>query len=160
GQSRAEVSSRRDRPSRTALRVALSRAAHQVLDEPRILEDPLAMRIVGSEAAHELTAEPQRQQTTAARYLRAFVVAGSRVAEDTLASAVERGVAQYVVLGAGLDTFAYRNPHAPQLRVFEVDYPATQAWKQRQLAQAGIAVPDSLIYVPIDFDTQTLPERL
>ena len=151
---------RKDRPSRTALRVATSRAAHQVFDAPRILEDPLAVPIIGSVAAGEILAEPQRYQTLPARYLRAFVVARSRVAEDTLAEAVGRGVSQYVVLGAGLDTFAYRNPHGAGLRVFEVDYAATQEWKQGQLRAAGIALPDSLSFVPIDFETQTLPERL
>lgn len=150
---------RGDRPSRTALRVALSRAAHQALDEPRILDDPLAMRIVGASAARQLLAEPQSYQALPARYLRGFLVARSRVAEDTLAGAVARGVRQYVVLGAGLDTFAYRNPHTA-LRVFEVDYPATQAWKKQHLAQADIAIPDSLIYVPVDFDTQSLTDSL
>jgi len=142
------------------MRVATSRAAHQILDEPRLLEDPLAMRIIGGTAARDILTERQRHLSTPARYLRAFVVARSRVAEDTLAEAVACGVRQYVVLGAGLDTFAYRSPHGPALRVFEVDYPATQAWKRARLAEAGIAIPDSLVYVPVDFETQTLSKRL
>jgi methyltransferase (TIGR00027 family) len=95
------------------------------------------------------------------RALRFFLAARSRRAEDELAAAVAAGVGQYVVLGAGLDTFAYRNPHPPdRLRVFEVDHPATQAWKRERLAAAGVEPPASLTYVPVDFETQTLPERL
>ena len=87
------------------------------------------------------------------------MAARSRYAEDGLAGAVADGVRQYVVLGAGLDTFAYRNPYA-DLRVFEVDHPATQAWKREQLQAAGIAIPQSLTFVPVDFERQTLAEGL
>jgi len=87
------------------------------------------------------------------------MAARSRYAEDELARAVAQGVRQYVVLGAGLDTFAYRNPH-PCLRVFEVDHPATQAWKREQLASAGIAIPEALTFVPVDFERQTLAKGL
>jgi methyltransferase (TIGR00027 family) len=93
------------------------------------------------------------------RDLRAFVAARSRYVEDRLAEAVARGVRQYVVLGAGLDTFAYRNPFAG-LRVFEVDFPATQAWKRELLGEAGIDLPDGLRFVPLDFEYQTLGEGL
>jgi methyltransferase (TIGR00027 family) len=85
----------------------------------------------------------------------------SRYAEDSLALAVERGVRQYVVLGAGLDTFAYRNPHAEVgLRVLEVDHPATQAWKRGLLTAAGIPIPPQLAFAPIDFERQTLRDGL
>jgi len=87
------------------------------------------------------------------------MAARSRYAEDELAQAVGHGVGQYVVLGAGLDTFAYRNPHAG-LRVFEVDHPATQAWKREQLQAAEIAIPAFLTFVPIDFERQTLADGL
>ena len=87
------------------------------------------------------------------------MAARSRYAEDELARAVAHGVTQYVILGAGLDTFAYRNPH-PGLRVFEVDHPATQAWKREQLQAAGIPIPPSLTFVPIDFEQQTLEAGL
>jgi methyltransferase (TIGR00027 family) len=150
-----------DRPSLTALRVAMSRAAHQLYDEPRVLDDPVALRIIGSTREQEIRADRPRFEATLARFLRAFLIARSRVAEGALADAVARGVGQYVILGAGLDTFAYRNPYpASVLRVFEVDYPATQAWKRRQLAAAGIAVPESLSFVSIDFETQSLAGRL
>jgi methyltransferase (TIGR00027 family) len=151
----------RDGPSHTAYRVAVSRAAHQVLDEPRVLEDPIALAIVGAAAVAAIRTAPLRYRVRPARYLRAFLVARSRVAEEALAQAVRGGVRQYVVLGAGLDTFAYRNPYrAEGLTVFEVDHPATQAWKRGQLEAAGIAVPASLRFVSVDFETQQLGERL
>jgi methyltransferase (TIGR00027 family) len=83
----------------------------------------------------------------------------SRYTEDQLAASVAQGVAQYVVLGAGLDTFAYRNPF-PSLRVFEVDFPATQEWKRTMLSDAGIALPSGLTFVPLDFEHQALAEGL
>ncbi|MGA2415319.1 MAG: class I SAM-dependent methyltransferase [Candidatus Sulfotelmatobacter sp.] len=144
--------------SRTAQRVAIRRAAHQLLDQPRVLDDPLALRIIGAEAAAALRTNPKEHHAFA-RAFRAFMAARSRYAEDELARAVASGVRQYVVLGAGLDTFAYRNPH-DGLRVFEVDHPATQAWKRERLQAAGIAVPSSLTFVPIDFERQTLADGL
>jgi methyltransferase (TIGR00027 family) len=144
--------------SRTAQRVAIRRAAHQLLDQPRVLDDPLALRIIGSETAEELRSNPKEHHAFS-RAFRAFMAARSRYAEDELARAVAEGVTQYVVLGAGLDTFAYRNPH-PGLRVFEVDHPATQAWKCEQLQAAAIRIPSSLTFVPIDFEQQTLADGL
>jgi len=149
------------RPSLTAERVAVRRAAHQILDDPRVLEDPIALQIIGADKAAAIHADPRAYNTGFSKYLRAFLVARSRVAEDALAEAIPRGVTQYVILGAGLDTFAYRNPYtARTLRVFEVDYPATQAWKLEQLRQAGIPIPEGLTFVPVDFESQTLTERL
>jgi methyltransferase (TIGR00027 family) len=139
--------------------VARSRAAHQVLDEPKLLHDPIALRIIGARAAEGLRPDAPEFSSRSARYLRAFVVARSRFAEDELARAVQRGIRQYVVLGAGLDTFAYRNPH-PGLRVFEIDHPNTQAWKRERLRAANIALPESLTFVPVDFETQTLAHEL
>lgn len=149
-------------PSRTAERVALRRAAHQLLDQPRVFEDAVALRIVGNVLAGEIEADPGKYETSrASSYLRAFVAVRSRCAEDELANAVRRGVRQYVVMGAGLDTFAYRNPFsACGLRVFEVDYPATQAWKQARLTEMGIGIPEGLTFVPVDFESQTAAERL
>jgi methyltransferase (TIGR00027 family) len=144
--------------SRTAQRVAIRRAAHQLLDRPRVLDDPLALRIIGSEAEEALRSNPKEHHAFS-RAFRAFMAARSRYAEDELARAVANGATQYVVLGAGLDTFAYRNPH-PGLRVFEVDHPATQAWKREQLQAAGIMIPPSLTFVPIDFEQQTLAAGL
>ena len=144
--------------SKTAHRVAVRRAAHQLLDQPRVLDDPLALRIIGAEAENELRSNPKEDHAFS-RAFRAFMAARSRFAEDELALAVAQGVRQYVVLGAGLDTFAYRNPHSG-LRVFEVDHPATQAWKRERLEAAGIAIPTSLTFAPIDFERRTLADGL
>jgi methyltransferase (TIGR00027 family) len=141
--------------SRTALRVAIRRAAHQLTDEPRILDDPIAVRLIGPEFARDM----ERASHNVARDFRLFMAARSRYVEDQLAEAVARGVTQYVVLGAGLDTFAYRNPF-PGLRVFEVDFPATQEWKRGLLEEAAVEIPSNLTFVPMDFEHKTLAEEL
>jgi len=142
--------------SMTAMGVASRRAAHQLLDEePKVLADPIAVPILGP----EFFADPVRHADPRSRAFRAWMVARSRFTEDNLATAVEAGVEQYVVLGAGLDTFAYRNPYSG-LRVFEVDVPHMQEWKRGKLAAAEIHVPDSLIYVALDFVHQTLASAL
>jgi methyltransferase (TIGR00027 family) len=139
----------------------MRRAAHQLFDRPKVLDDSIALRIIGPQAAAKLETERGTEDGRIALSVRAFMVARSRYAEDALARSIERGAKQYVVLGAGLDTFAYRNPHAESaLRVFEVDYPATQEWKRRQLEEARIAVPPSVTYAPVDFERQTLAEGL
>lgn len=148
------------RPSRTALRVAMRRAAHQIYDaKPLIFDDPLAVSILGDTYAEEIRRTPTRPDRPFSVSLRAFLVARSRYAEDNLARAVARGVSQYVLLGAGLDTFAHRNSF-PGLRVFEVDHPATQLWKRQLLESGGIAAPDGLTYAPVDFERESLPEQL
>ena len=147
----------RGQPSRTALAAAAHRAAHQVLEEASFFYDPLALRILGSDATamvEAAAAEPSR------RRMRVFIAVRSRFAEESLAAAVKRGVRQLVVLGAGLDTFAYRSPFQEALRIFEVDHPATQAWKQERLSDAGIMIPEWLTFAPIDFEQQTLAEGL
>jgi methyltransferase (TIGR00027 family) len=143
------------RASKTALRVAIRRAAHQLMDHPPVLNDPIAVRLVGEASARDM----ERAQHKVARDFRAFMAARSRYVEDQLAHAVARGVRQYVVLGAGLDTFAWRNPF-PQLRVFEVDFPATQEWKRGMLADAGLAQPGNLTFVPLDFEHKALAAGL
>src|SRR5580704_861454 len=149
------------RPSRTALRVAMRRAAHQIFDHPRVLDDPIAMPIIGPRAAEKLRAENPAAFGKYGLSIRAFMVARSRYAEDALARSIARGAGQYVILGAGLDTFAYRSPYAESaLRVFEMDYPATQEWKRRNLKEAEIAIPASVTYAPVDFEHQTLAEGL
>jgi methyltransferase (TIGR00027 family) len=102
---------------------------------------------------------PERKPRPFSVSLRAFLVARSRYAEDLLAHAAERGVTQYVLLGAGLDTFAHRNPY-PSLRVFEVDHPATQQWKRELLLSSGLPAPANLTYAPVDFERQPLAEQL
>jgi methyltransferase (TIGR00027 family) len=143
------------------MRVAVRRAAHQLFDAPMVLDDPVALRIIGKDVASRLTTQADEHRGRIARAFRAFMVVRSRFAEDELARAIGRGVAQYVILGAGLDTFAYRNPYADvALRVFEVDHPATQEWKRRLLAAAAISVPSTLTYAPVDFEQHTLADGL
>ncbi len=144
-------------PSRTAIGAALHRAAHQILDRPPVLDDPLAVRIIGAQAEQALREERDPRVTQVG--LRAFIAARSRLAEDRVAQAYRRGVRQYVLLGAGLDTFGYRNDHA-DLKVFEVDQPATQHDKRARLAAAGIDVPASLTFAAVDFERETLAAGL
>jgi methyltransferase (TIGR00027 family) len=147
-------------PSRTALRVAQRRAAHQVLDEPRVFADPLALRILGLDPDRTRSLPAGwTEETPYARGLRAFLAARSRFAEERLHQAVAQGTSQYLILGAGLDTSACR-PHPGLRRAFEADHPATQHWKRRQLAAAGIPLPGSLTFVPVDFETQSLDPEL
>jgi methyltransferase (TIGR00027 family) len=144
-------------PSLTARAAAAHRAAHQVLEQGRIFTDPLALRILGAggdAAVAEAAADPSR------RGMRLFIAARTRFAEDSLALAVAQGARQLVVLGAGLDTYAYRNAFGAALRVFEVDHPATQHWKRSLLAKAGIDVPPSLAFAPVDFESIGLAQGL
>lgn len=141
--------------SKTALGVAIRRAAHQLVDHPPVLDDPIALPLIG----HIFPRRLERAQEFVARQFRAFMAVRSRYAEDQLAAAVARGVRQYVVLGAGLDTFAYRNPF-PHIHVYEVDFPATQQWKREMLAQANIPIPPNLTFVPVDFEHHTLADGL
>jgi len=145
------------RPSLTALSAARLRAAHQVLDNASILADPLAVRILGDDI--QVSIDHARAHGSGPR-LRWFIAARSRIAEEALNEAVNAGATQLVVLGAGLDTLAYRTPLAGRLQIFEVDYPATQARKREMLTKAGIAVPKTLTYVGVDFEQQTLADAL
>jgi methyltransferase (TIGR00027 family) len=150
------------KPSRTAMRVAMHRAAHQLFDRaPRVLEDPVAVPIIGAGALARLQADADQRDGLIPRAMRAFMVARSRFAEDELVRAIGRGATQYVVLGAGLDTFAYRRPaSSARVRVFEVDHPSTQAWKRSQLAAASIAIPADVTFAPVDFERETLADGL
>ena len=145
-------------PSRTALGAAIHRAVHQKLEGGKIFADPLAVTVLGEEARAtiaEAAADPTQ------RPMRLFIAARSRFAEDCLSAAVSRGVRQAVVLGAGLDTFSLRNPHTPLgLHVFEVDHPATQAWKRERLMREGLAIPASLTFAPVEFEQQSLADGL
>jgi methyltransferase (TIGR00027 family) len=145
-------------PSRTALKVALQRAAHQVLDHGSVLHDPFAMKILREDEKDVLQFASGHPLASIGRL---FTAARSRIAEDALSRAVERGIRQIVVLGAGLDTFALRNPHgAREVRVYEVDHTATQAWKRERLAEAQITLPPWLVFVPVDFERDDLGETL
>jgi methyltransferase (TIGR00027 family) len=147
---------RAGQPSRTALGAAAYRAVHQILEDGVIFHDPYALQILDDETRaglDEMAADASR------RPMRLFIAARSRFSEGALAACVARGVRQVVVLGAGLDTFSLRNPHAG-VRVFEVDYPATQEWKRERLEQAGFAMPDTLTFAPVDFERQSLADGL
>ncbi|MBI3349648.1 MAG: class I SAM-dependent methyltransferase [Burkholderiales bacterium] len=152
---------RRGDASRSALAVASLRAVHQLLDEPLVLADRIALPLLGPSAEAALRSDPFALNDPLSRGLRAALVARSRFVEDGLSRCVAAGVRQYVVLGAGLDTFAYRNPyHDEELQVFEVDHPGTQRWKQQLLAEAGIDVPPGLTFVAVDFERDDLTHVL
>jgi methyltransferase (TIGR00027 family) len=137
--------------------VATLRAVHQLLDEPLVLPDPVALPLLGASAEAALRSDPFVLNDPMSRGLRGALVVRSRFVEDELSRCVAAGAGQYVVLGAGLDTFAYRNPYRHEgLRVFEVDHPGTQRWKQQLLTEAGIALPASLSFVPLDFERDDL----
>lgn len=138
----------------------MRRALHQLCDRPLIFEDPLALKILSDEAAARVHAEVAEGDSTPwVRGLRLFIAMRSRFAEEELALSVEQGIPQYVVLGAGLDTFGCRN-RADGLRVFEVDHPDTQAWKRERLDHAGIEIPASMHFAPVDFERDTLAHGL
>ena len=148
---------RHGEPSRSALTVASLRAVHQLLDEPLLFPDPIALPLLGASAEAALRDDPFVLNDPMSRGLRGALVVRSRFVEDELARCVAAGARQYVLLGAGLDTFAYRNPYRDEgLQVFEVDHPGTQRWKQQLLAEAGIGVPPSLTFVPADFERDDL----
>jgi methyltransferase (TIGR00027 family) len=152
-----------ERPaSRTAWRVALHRALHQVLDRPTVLDDPVAIPILGTETATVVRENPSSlERGPLDAHLRAFMAARARFAEDHLDAARGGGIGQYVVLGAGLDTFAYRYRRLdPRLAIWEIDRPSTQVWKRAQLAAAGIPVPGNVHYVPVDFERDSLADAL
>jgi methyltransferase (TIGR00027 family) len=159
------------RPSSTAQVVAIFRAAHLLWDDlPKILEDTFALRLSGCENEAALRVQFDRLAAEsinpdfaqiALRYMRGLVVMRSRYVEDEVSQAIKRGISQYVILGAGLDSFAYRRPEVANiLRVFEVDHPATQNWKRARLQDLGIALPLNLAFVPVDFEKQSLIEGL
>jgi methyltransferase (TIGR00027 family) len=148
-------------PSQTALTAAAARAAHLIIDrDPLIFADTLAATLLGEQAEELLSYHRAHGTHLVLSGARAQATIRSRYTEDRVAQSVRRGITQYVILGAGLDSFAYRSGLAGQLRVFEVDHPATQQWKRQTLSTADIAVPDNVDYVPVDFETDSLEECL
>ena len=153
-----------ERPSITAEGAAVMRALHQSSEhEPRILDDPISPRLVDMRSDFYKARIELLQRLpplTRSRFETTFVMR-NRFAEDCLAAAADRGVRQYVVLGAGLDTFAYRQPPwARSLHIFEVDQFATQQWKRRLLSEANISAPGNLSFVPVDFERTSLATAL
>jgi methyltransferase (TIGR00027 family) len=139
-------------PDGTAVRVALWRALHVEVDAPPpVLDDGLGLRLADPEDGWRQRPDMDPQGT---RGFRASIVARARFIEDLVVEQAARGVGQYVLLGAGLDTFAERRPEvASGLRVFEVDQPGPQAWKRQRLEDLGLGVPEWLRLVPVDFET-------
>jgi methyltransferase (TIGR00027 family) len=146
---------RRGQPSHTAFGAATHRAVHQDLEDGAVFRDPLAWTILGADREQALA---DAREAPGRRTLRLFIAARHRFAEESLAAAVARGTTQAVVLGAGLDTFGYRNPHQG-LHVWEVDHPDTGAWKRERLTEAGID-PGDVRHVGVDFERDDLVTRL
>ncbi len=151
-----------DHPSETALGVALLRAVHQLVDEPpKILDDQVIVRLLDASTLDWIRQAPDQFRTPELNDLRSRLVIRSRFAEDRLAEAVRRGTQQFINLGAGFDTFAYRQPAwALAIRIFEVDHPASQKAKRDLLAKRGIAMPPNIEFVPIDFEVASLRDGL
>jgi len=138
-------------PDSTAARVALWRALHVECDPPpHVLEDEIGMRLLAPDKDWRRRGDMDPQFT---RPFRASIVARARFIEDLVVEQAVRGLSQYVILGAGLDSFAQRRPEiASRLRVFEIDQPGPQAWKRQRLIELGFGVPDWLRFVPVDFE--------
>lgn len=138
-------------PDSTAARVALWRALHVEIDPPpHVLEDLVGLKLLAPEENWRGRGDMNPQFT---RPFRASIVARARYIEDMVVEQADRGLGQYVILGAGLDSFAQRRPEvASRLKVFEIDRPGPQAWKQQRLAELGFGIPDWLCFVPVDFE--------
>jgi methyltransferase (TIGR00027 family) len=153
-----------ERPSQTAEGAAILRALHQTLDEePKILNDPIAVRLVDpSSDVYKAYVQSLEKMPAALRLRRrGYAVMRIRYTEDCLAESLAQGVRQYVIMGAGLDTFAYRQPSwATALRIFEVDHPATQRWKRTKLSAAGIQIPENVIFAAVNFEEISLEAGL
>jgi methyltransferase (TIGR00027 family) len=139
-----------EKPEDTAVRVALWRALHVAVDPPpHVLEDEVGLQLVAPPDGWR--DRPDMSPFT--RPFRASILARARFIEDLVAERAAQGVTQYVILGAGLDTFAQRRPDlASQMRIFEVDQPGPQAWKRKRLVELGLGIPSFLRFVPVDFE--------
>jgi methyltransferase (TIGR00027 family) len=163
-----------EKASFTAIGAAKMRAAHLLLDEdPKIFRDEFALRFSGSDSDASLRADTRAMVAEVAAELgpeaaqrvfqatRAVMIMRSRYAEDALSRAIAGGITRYVILGAGLDSFAWRHPElATAVEVFEIDHPASQQWKRLRLQELGIDQPSHLTFLPIDFEKQTLLDGL
>jgi methyltransferase (TIGR00027 family) len=148
-------------PSRTLLGPAVRRAAHQLLDKPRIFDDPIAVGLVPEASEHAILAALDDHRSRDATLFRSLFALRSRFAEDRLAEAAARGVVQYVIVGAGLDTFPWRQPeYARSMRIFAADHVTTLAWTQVRFWEGGLPKPGNLTFVPIDLEADRLGQRL
>jgi methyltransferase (TIGR00027 family) len=148
--------------SQTAIFPAICRAAHQIFDEdPKILRDPTAMRFIDDAAQTALSNRDPTLMATVIPAARSHFCLRSRIAEDCLERAVARGVNQYIVLGAGLDSFAYRQPDwARAIEIVEVDHPRTQEFKIELIKRKGLRPPQNVSYLPVDFASESVIDRL
>jgi methyltransferase (TIGR00027 family) len=152
-----------ERPSsQTARNVAVWRALHLLRDpEPKIFEDVFARGLAGYDSDSAMLSWVEKNPRASDRNTPFSFALRHRYTEDQLRRAIAMGVDQYVILGAGLDSFAYRHPDlVGKVDVFEVDHPASQQWKRNRVARLGLPVPDRLHYVPVDFERQTLTDEL
>jgi methyltransferase (TIGR00027 family) len=151
-----------DRSSDTALGVTVIRAVHQLLDDvPHILEDPVSVRFLGDDAVNRIRGASQRYLSTQSKGLRSHVVLRSRYAEDQLSQVTAAGIKQLVNLGAGYDTFAFRQPAwAGRLRIVEADHPATQSAKKELLRRVGIDSPGNVEFLPLDLEIDEMQSSL
>ncbi|MGK9231574.1 class I SAM-dependent methyltransferase [Inquilinus limosus] len=138
-------------PDSTAVRVALWRAMHVEVDAPPpVLDDRVGLQLAAPEEGWRRRGDMDEHRT---RNFRASIVARARFIENLVVEQAGRGVGQYVILGAGLDSFAQRRPEiASSLRIFEIDQPGTQAWKRQRLIELGFGIPNGLRFVPVDFE--------
>ena len=150
------------KPSQTAIGTSIYRAAHQILDgEPKILNDLISIGLVEGSTEKEIRAQAEELQHPRRAQSRSRNVIRSRFAEDQLAEAFKDGIRQYIILGAGLDTFAYRQPDwASELLVIEVDQPASQQYKIECLKKRDISIPANTLFCPVDFEHTSLAEGL
>jgi methyltransferase (TIGR00027 family) len=144
--------------SRTAVGAAMQRAVHQLMDgEPKLLEDPVILKLLDPEAIEHIRRNPSEHRYERVISLRSHIVLRSRYAEDCLKEAYDRGVRQYIILCAGLDTYAYRQPDwSFDMTITEADHPASQAYKLRKLKEAGIELPGNLVFLSLDLDKDNI----
>jgi len=149
------------RPSRTLLPPAIRRAAHQLLDTPLILNDPIAVGLVPEADERSIQASLLDHQSQESVLLRSLFVLRNRFAEDRLEEAAARGVEQYVMFGAGLDTFPWRQPdYARGMRIFAVEHVSSLVWTQAAFWERGLPKPANLTFVPLDLESDPVGERL
>ncbi len=149
------------RPSRTLLGPAVRRAAHQLLDAPLVFSDPVAVGLIPEADAETIRAQLADHQTAESILLRSLFVLRSRFAEDRLAEAASRGVRQYVIFGAGLETFPWRQPeYARKLKIFVADHMSSLIWSQTKFWERGLPKPTNVAFVPLDLEQDEIAARL
>ncbi len=147
--------------SYSMVRTAAWRAAHQIIDRPRIFEDPVAVGLVPEASEKAIIDGVEDHKDPLKVLMRALFAFRSRFTEERLAQAAARGVRQYVIIGAGLDTFPWRQPpFAKEMRIFFVDHPSTLTWSTERFRERGLATPPNLTFVAADLEAQELPTRL